>query len=69
MVSMVKKIAEVLEPLEVGKQFDKKTFIILHWGYCDYFVERSFDVSFCKVKKLMPEKKFKSINKLITRIK
>jgi hypothetical protein len=69
MVSMVKKLLEALEPLEVGQELDKKEFILLHWGYCDYFVERSFDVTFCKVKKLMPEKDFKSKNKLITRIK
>lgn len=65
---MVKKVSEALEPLEVGQELNKKAFIILHWGYCDYFVERSFDVSFCKVKKLMPEKKFKTKNKKITRI-
>jgi hypothetical protein len=69
MVSMVKKVLEALEHLEVGQELDKKKFILLHWGYCDYFVERSFDVTFCKVKKLMPEKDFKSKNKLITRIK
>jgi len=66
---MVKKVAEALEPLEVGQQFDKKAFIILHWGYCDYFVERSFDVMFCKAKKLMPEKDFKTKDRVITRIK
>ena len=69
MVSMVKKVLEALEPLEVGQELDKKAFIILHWGYCDYFVERSFDVSFCKVKKLMPQKEFKTKNRVITRIK
>ena len=66
---MVKKLSKALEPLEVGQELDKKAFILLHWGTCDYFVERSFDVSFCKVKKLMPEKEFKSKNKKITRIK
>ena len=69
MVSMVKKVVEALEPLEIGQELDKKAFILLHWGYCDYFVERSFDVSFCKAKKLMPEKEFKTKKRVITRIK
>ena len=55
--------------LEIGQELDKKAFILLHWGYCDYFVERSFDVSFCKAKKLMPEKEFKTKKRVITRIK
>jgi hypothetical protein len=69
MVSIVKKIAEALENLEVGQEFDKKAFIESHWGYSDYFKNRTFDVSFCKAKKMMPEKKFKTKNRVITRIK
>lgn len=55
--------------LEVGQEFDKKAFIESHWGYSDYFKNRTFDVSFCKAKKLMPEKNFKTKDRVITRIK
>jgi len=66
---MVKKVEQALEPLEVGEELNKKEFILLHWGYWDYFVERSFDVTFCKAKKLMLEKDFKTKDRVITRIK
>lgn len=69
MVTIVKKIADMLDTLQVGKGFDKKEFVKSHWGYSDYFKERTFDVSFCKAKKQMPEKDFKSIKGVITRIK
>ena len=69
MVTIVKKIAQALETLQVEEGFNKKEFVKLHWGYCDYFVERTFDVSFCKAKKQMPDKDFKSIKGIITRIK
>jgi hypothetical protein len=69
MVTIVKKIADVLDTLEVEEGFNKKAFVESHWGYSDYFKERTFDVSFCKAKKQMPKKDFKSIKGVITRIK
>lgn len=63
------KIKEAIEPLDVGQELDKKEFILLHWGNCDYFVERSFDVAFCNAKKQFPDREFKTKKRIITRIK
>lgn len=62
------KIAEKLQPMKVGESFSKKVFIKEVWGDDDYFIDRTFSVSFAKAKKTMPDKVFKTIDGQVTRI-
>lgn len=63
------KIAEKLETLKkINDSFSKKEFIKEVWGDDDYFIDRTFSVSFAKAKKLMPDKLFKTIDGQVTRI-
>ena len=62
-------ISKALMTLGVGGQFSKVEFITTYWGKSDYFVERSFDVAYCKAKKEFPDREFKCKSKIITIIK
>ena len=62
-------VSKALMTLGVGGQFSKKEFITTYWGNYDYFVERSFDVSFCNAKKEFTDREFKCKKGIITRIK
>ena len=64
----VQIIFEELSSLNVGDTLNKKDFVMLHWSDDDWFVKRTFDVSYCQAKKLLPERQFKSNrNELIKR--
>jgi hypothetical protein len=63
----VQHIANALDELEIGDEFNKQAFVRLHWGRVDYFVERSFDVAYCTARKKFPTRKFESVNKMIIR--
>jgi len=63
----VQHIANALDVLEIGDKLDKVKFVTLHWGNCDFFIERSFDVAFCTAKKKFPTRTFESVNKMIIR--
>jgi hypothetical protein len=61
-------IVEKLNELELGASFKKRDFIIHHRYKYDYFADRSFSAMFVNAKKLIPEKKFRSVRGSITRI-
>lgn len=63
------KIAEKLQPMKVGESFSKKEFLKEVYGDDDYFIDRTFSVSYAKAKQTMPDKLFQTIDKQITRIK
>lgn len=68
-LTKVSIIFNALSFLNVGDTINKTEFITLHWGDCDWFIERTFDVAFCKAKKLLPTKVFRSRrDKTITRV-
>lgn len=62
-------VCEKLNILKINDSFSKKEFVKLNWGSDDYFSQRSFDVFFCKAKKLFEDKEFKNKNRNITRTK
>jgi uncharacterized HAD superfamily protein len=66
-MTLGKNVTNAIDALEIGDKLDKVKFITLHWGDCDYFIERSFDVAFCTAKKKFPERKFESKKKMIIR--
>jgi UDP-N-acetylglucosamine transferase subunit ALG13 len=61
-------LKNALEKLNIGDGFSKHEFIISMWGDVNHKLERSFDVVFHEAKKEFPNKEFKSIKKVITRI-
>jgi hypothetical protein len=63
-----KVIYDQLQQMEIEESFNKEHFILTYWDDFDYFTNRSFRVIFCKVKKLLPERKFKTEHGHITRI-
>lgn len=67
--SKVEILTEKLESLEEKKSFSKKDFITEQWGDYDWFLDRSFCVTFTHAKKLLPLKTFKTIKGSIFRIK
>ena len=68
-LTKVSIIFNALSFLNVGDTINKTEFITLHWGECDWFIERTFDVAFCNAKKLLPTKEFRSRrDKTITRV-
>jgi hypothetical protein len=68
-VTKVSIIFDALSSLNVGDKINKTEFITLHWGECDWFIERTFDVAFCNAKKQLPTKVFRSRrDKTITRL-
>lgn len=61
-------VKDKLESLELNEEFHIPDFVNKHWGECDYFTTRSFDVALANAKKLIPERKFKRSKKSIIRI-
>lgn len=68
-ITKLSKVKGKLESLKVNESFNFEEFISEHWGDFDFFTTRSFDVYYSNSKKMLPEKKFKRSQKLITRIK
>lgn len=67
------KIHDILQLMEVGDQYCKTELIksLLMDKYSEkdiWFQTRSFDVIFCTAKRMIPDKKFVSVNKKITRL-
>lgn len=62
-------IVDKLRLMEVGDRFSKQDFIKKHWFEYDFFTDRSFSAILVAAKKEFPNRKFKSINKFITRTK
>jgi len=79
-ITKVELIKADLESLEIDKPLSKEWLIITYWkhdywnGLYDKFgnlnlkLIRSFDVAFLTARKQLPEKKFKTKGKIITRI-
>ena len=68
-LTKVSLVVDALSSLNVGDTINKTEFITLHWGECDWFIERTFDVAFCNAKKQLPTKVFRSRrDKIITRL-
>jgi len=68
MISKVNKLFGELDKLEVGEKIKIRQYVFDNWGVFDYFKKRSFDVTFCLAKKLLPSKKFEVNSFKITRI-
>jgi len=62
-------IQDRLERLEVGQTINKDELIKKLYGGNDFFLQRSFDVHFCKAKKNISEMHFKVKSGIITRVK
>lgn len=62
-------IKDQIEILEVKQSLNKKELIISIWGSTDYFIQRSFDVLFVKVKKELDGREFKTLKGFIIRTK
>lgn len=65
----LKVIYDALEGLGIDESFSKPNFIEKHRGYYDYFQDRSFSAMLCNIKKLFPDRTFKTIKKHIVRTK
>jgi len=57
-----------LNTFEIGDTINKRNYVFTIYRDHNMFIERSFDVHFGKAKKMMPEKVFKTIGGMITRI-
>ena len=57
-----------LNEFAIGDTINKRNYVFMLYKDHNYFIERSFDVHLGKAKKMMPEKKFKIIGGMITRI-
>lgn len=71
--SRTKSIKLILLDMQIGDKLDKESLIKSLYGekYIEkyaYFHSRSFDVLFCNVKKELHDRKFVSVDKIITRI-
>jgi hypothetical protein len=62
-----KVIFDALAQMEIEDSFSKMNFILANRDDYDYFADRSFSVLFCKVKKLFPDKRFRTIKGNIVR--
>jgi hypothetical protein len=62
-------LVNVLEELDIRETISKDWFVKKHWWESNYYTRRSFDVLFCRAKKLIPDKTFEGkYNHKITRI-
>ena len=62
-----KVIYDALEQMKIEDSFSKEVFILKNRGDYDFFADRSFAVLFCKIKKLFPDRKFKTFKGNIIR--
>lgn len=69
--SLQGKLTSKLLGLEEGEEFDIKEYIEDNYPYYDQFIVRSFDVMYCKAKKLkeLRDYRFKRSKGKIKRIK
>jgi len=71
-MAKTKKYSEIIKEkinlLEIGGSLSRKDFVIELWGAYDYFLNGSFSVHLGKAKKLIPNKKFATIKKFVTRL-
>lgn len=63
-----KLIYDALEQMEIEDSFSKVNFILKNRDDYDHFADRSFSVLLCKIKKMFPDRKFKTIKGNIVRI-
>lgn len=68
-LTYLEKVVNKLSELKIGESFKKEEFITKTWGEYNEFVIRSYDVYYCKAKRLMRHKTFKLTKGVITRIK
>ncbi len=66
--TIVDKVASLISTIKVNKGINKTDLINMFYDVDDYFTRRTLDVHICKAKKKFPEKSFKSINGVLTRI-
>lgn len=67
-VSKVNKLIGELDKLEVGEKIKIRQYVSENWESFNYYTKRSFDVTLCNAKKLLPSKKFEVNSFKITRI-
>lgn len=58
MQTKLKLLVKKLEELNIEESISKDSFVEKHWFESNYYTRRSFDVLFCKAKKLINEKTF-----------
>lgn len=58
-----------MKALKIGESFNKVEFLIKYRGDTDYYTEMSFNNIFTRQKKLLPEREYKCIKGMITRLK
>jgi len=63
-----KVIYDALSQMAIEDSFSKIQFILKNRDDYDYFADRSFSVLFCKIKKMFPDKRFRSIKGNIVRV-
>lgn len=68
-VTIVEKIYNKISKLEVGDTLDRVDLVKSIYNNYDYFIARSFDVSYSKAKNKLPGTWFKTIKGKITRLK
>ncbi len=66
-------VKEKLESMEVGDKFNKKEFILKHWGDYNYFLNQNFSNMMNTVKKIINDKlevkkTYRSIDGNMTRL-
>lgn len=61
-------IHERLDKFEVGDTINKRNYVFMIYQDHNLFIDRSFDVHLGRAKKMMPDKKFRVIGGMITRI-
>lgn len=61
-------IRERLNNFEVGDMISKRNYVFMLYQNHNLFICRSFDVHLGKAKKMMPDKKFRTIAGMITRV-
>lgn len=70
-LTKVDRVEALIDALEIDENVIKEHIIKKIWGVSsDYYVRRSFDVTFNEARKRLPEKEFKSADQdKIVRIK
>jgi len=63
-----KVIYDALSQMEIEGSFSKIQFIQKNRGDYDFFADRSFSVLFCNMKKLFPERRYRTIKGNIVRV-
>lgn len=68
-VTLVKRIEDALNVLDINESISKKELVKELYGMYDHYIIRTFDVNLCKARKSIINKNFRVNNGTITRLK